>query len=95
MTTEWEYFDRHKNALFVGWPGSMLGIKVRLVHSKDGDYGGDGWEEVDVLHVGEIWDLLDAEIEKRSKAEDAKRRKAAKRRGATIKALLNGPTRSR
>jgi hypothetical protein len=76
-TPEWEYWDLRKRAPHVGWPQSNLSISIRTIPSKDGSVGGPEWEDVDVLNFGEIWDILDDEIERRCKAEDAKRRRAA------------------
>jgi len=78
-TPEWEYFDLRKRAPYVGWPGSGLCITVRTTPA-DGWGDGNGWEKVDVLNVMEIWDIVDDEIERRCKVEDAKRRRAASSR---------------
>jgi hypothetical protein len=76
-TPDWEYFDLRKQAPYVGWPESGLGISIRTVPDKDGFDGGPSWEKIDILDIGEIWDVLDEEIELRCKVEDAKRRRAA------------------
>jgi hypothetical protein len=79
-TPDWEYFDLRKQAPYVGWPESGLGISIRTVPDKDGFDGGPSWEKIDILDIGEIWDILDDEIERRCKVEDAKRRRAAARK---------------
>jgi hypothetical protein len=79
-TPEWEYWDLRKQAPYVGWPDSGLGISIRTVPDKDGFDGGPSWEKIDILDIGEIWDILDDEIERRCKVEDAKRRRAAERK---------------
>jgi hypothetical protein len=62
-----------------------LGISIRAIPSKDGSVGGPEWEDVDVLNIGELWNILDDEIERRCKAEDAKRRRAAEyKKGSVI-----------
>jgi hypothetical protein len=42
--------------------------------------GRPSWEQIDILDIGELWDIIDDAIEERCKAEDAKRRRAAERR---------------
>jgi hypothetical protein len=80
-TPEWEYIDLRKRALYVGWAQSMPGITVRTLPSKDGTDGGTPWEDVDILAIGEVWNIVDA-IEEQCRAEDARRKEAAgQRRG--------------
>jgi hypothetical protein len=81
-TPEWEYWDRQKQAPHLGAPGSGLCVSVRTVPDKDGHAGDGGprWEKIDILDIGELWDILDDAIEERCKAEDAKRRRAAERK---------------
>ena len=50
------------------------------VPDKDGFDGSPSWEKIDVLDVGEIWEILDDAIEERCKAENAKRRRATDRK---------------
>jgi hypothetical protein len=87
-TPDWEYFDLRKRALRVGWPSAALSISIRTVPDKDGNPGcAPSWEKIDVLDIGEIWEILDEEIERRCKAEDAKRRRAAARKKVSRGAL--------
>jgi hypothetical protein len=79
-TPEWQYWDLRKQALYLGLQGSGLGISVRTVSDKDGDDGGPLWKKIDILDMGEIWNILEDEIERRCKVEDAKRRRAASSR---------------
>ncbi len=79
-TPAWEYWDRQMQAPHLGAPGSGLGISIRTVPDKDGEDGGPSWRKIDILDIGEIWDALEDEIERRCKVEDAKRRRAAERR---------------
>jgi hypothetical protein len=81
-TPDWEHWDLQLQAPFVGWPSSSLTISVRTT-SRDGWGGGPVWTKIDVLDIGQIWEILDDAIEARCVAEDAKRRRAAarKRRG--------------
>jgi hypothetical protein len=81
FTPEWEYFDLRKQAPYVGWPGSGMGITVRTIPSKDGTADGrPSWEQIEILDVMEVWDILDDEIEARCRAEDAQRRRKAARK---------------
>jgi hypothetical protein len=76
-TPDWEYWDLHMQAPHVGWQRAILRISIRTIPDKDGRDGGPSCEGVDVLNIGELWEILDDAIEERCKAEDAKRRRAA------------------
>jgi hypothetical protein len=77
-TPDWEYWDLHMQAPHLGWPQAILGISIRTIPDKDGNPGcAPSWEKIDVLDIGELWEIIDDAIEERCKAEDAKRRRAA------------------
>jgi hypothetical protein len=79
-TPEWEYFDLLKEAPFTGWPSSGLQLTYKADPERDGLVAdGSSWEEVDLLSIGEVWNVIDDTIEERCKVEDAKRRRAAER----------------
>jgi hypothetical protein len=83
-TPDWEYWDLHMQAPHLGWPQAILGISIRTIPDKDGNPGcAPSWEKIDVLDIGELWEILDDAIEERCKAEDAKRRRAAERKRET------------
>jgi hypothetical protein len=60
-------------------------MSVRIVPDKDGHYGGPLCKEIDVLEIGELWEILDDAIEAQCKAEDAKRRRAAARKKGLLR----------
>jgi hypothetical protein len=75
-----EYFDRVLEAPFVGWASQRLRTEFRTVPDKDGAGGGPSWEGLGICDIGEVWEIIDEEIERRCKVEDAKRRQAAARK---------------
>jgi len=93
-TPEWEYFDLQQNRVMEGWAGDSMTFDVLAVPeievwvTKEGQREstrmGPEWTRVsDLLQIGVISEAmqtaLDDEIEKRAKAEDRQRRRAASR----------------
>ena len=87
FTPDWPYHDLRKRAVYEGWHGSSMAVEFLNVPEKDGDLGDPEWEEIDILAIGELWNVLEDAIEERSRKEDAERRRIA----ATPKA--HGPRR--
>jgi hypothetical protein len=52
---------------------------------EDGHLGPPSWEEIDILEIGELWNVIDDAIEMRCKVEDAERRRAAAAQKANVK----------
>lgn len=76
-TPEWPYYDTRKRAVYEGWYESSTSVEFRNVPDKDGDLGDPTWETIDILAIGEIWNILEDAIEEKCKAEDAERRRVA------------------
>jgi hypothetical protein len=83
FTPEWEYFDPIKRAPFTGSNHSSMHVEFLTVPEEDGDLGDPEWEDVDILGIGEVWNVIEDAIEEKVKAEDAERRRVAAARATS------------
>ena len=72
-------YDLRKQAVYYGWHGSSMSVELLNVPETDGDLGDPEWEKVDILEIGELWNILEDAIEERWKIEDAERRRVVRR----------------
>jgi hypothetical protein len=82
-TPPWAYYDPRKRAVYEGWHGSSMRVEFLSAPEKDGDLGDPAWEKIDILAIGELWNVLEDAIEEKSKAEDAERRRIATARATS------------
>lgn len=89
-TPDWEYFDLHRNSLFIGWPSGTMSFELKafteddqLEHSDGGKRRRSGltpvWLKADLfLEEGvfsrEMNDAIDNAVEARCQEEDRQRR---------------------
>jgi hypothetical protein len=76
-TPSWAYYDLIKRAPFEGSEHSSMHVEFLTVPEEDGDLGDPEWEQVDILAIGEVWNVLEDAIEEKSRAEDTERRRVA------------------
>jgi hypothetical protein len=76
-TPPWPYYDLQKEAVYEGWHRSSMGVEFLTVPEEDGDLGDSEWEKIDILAIGEVWNILEDAIEEKCKIEDAERRRIA------------------
>jgi hypothetical protein len=77
FTPEWEYWDLHKRAPYVGWAGSGIRVEYLTVPEYDNSLEQSAWREIDIMEIGEVWNAIEDGIEAQCKIEDAERRQAA------------------
>jgi hypothetical protein len=77
FTPEWAYFDTIKRAPFEASEQSSMHVEFLTVPEEDGDLGDPQWEEIDILAIGEVWNILQDAIEEKCRTEDAERRRVA------------------
>jgi hypothetical protein len=82
-TPEWPYYDLTKRAQFEGWQGSSMHVEFLTVLEEDGGLGDPEWERIDILQIGEVWNVIEDAIEDKCKAEDAERRRVAAARATS------------
>jgi hypothetical protein len=75
FTPEWEYWDLHKRAPYVGWSGSSIKVEYLTVPEEDNGLGAPEWEDIDILAIGEVWNHVEDAIEEQCKVEDTERRR--------------------
>jgi hypothetical protein len=52
-------------------------VEFLTVPEEDGDLGDPEWEEIDILGIGEVWNVIEDAIEEKCRAEDVERRRIA------------------
>jgi hypothetical protein len=76
-TPGWAYYDLIKRAPFEGSQQSGMHVEFLTVPEEDGDVGGPEWEQIDILAIGEVWNVIEDAIEEKCRAEDAERCRVA------------------
>ena len=82
-TPGWAYYDLIKRAPFEGSQQAGMHVEFLTVPEEDGDLGDPEWEQVDILAVGEVWNVIEDAIEEECRVEDAERRRVVAARATS------------